>query len=51
MNKPKQTKRPKCLYCGKRIRNFTKTIDWKKRRYHKKCWKEKMDWEIAVYDC
>ena len=37
----------KCLRCGAKIRNFTKDNglwDWKKRKYHKKCWKEHLKW-------
>ncbi len=27
-----------CKFCNKKLRDFKKTADWSKRKYHKKCW-------------
>ena len=32
-----------CVVCGSKIRNFTATTDWERRKLHKSCWKLKQD--------
>jgi len=39
-DKEDNTKQGYCAYCGKKLRAFTVTEDWKTRKYHKTCWKE-----------
>lgn len=39
----------KCERCNKKMRSFTVTYDWSKRRLHKSCWKkEQEDWSIKM---
>ena len=48
MNTETKSEIKKCEHCGKSLKAFTKSTDWKTRRYHKKCYKEfeaKKQWE------
>ena len=32
-----------CEMCNKKLRSFTVTFDWRKRKLHKSCWKKEQD--------
>lgn len=37
-----------CEHCQKPLRKFTSTVDWRSRKYHKKCYKQKQAFQEAL---
>ena len=39
-----------CALCGKQLREFKRIVDWKSRRYHRKCYAEVRDnWRLEQF--